>query len=159
MTEKTCRKCGQTKPATAEHFRKDSKAADGLGMCKACFLAWQREYRKRKKHGAPGAPEQGEQHTAFPLLFGAPEAPRAPSTLNTPGATGAPRAPEQPFRVPVPTGEGGRARYIGKDWIKRGVILRREYVDRLKEMAWRKRVDLTTALDDALKAYFERAKE
>ncbi len=50
MLSKTCTKCGETYPATTEHFPRSSKSRDGLhSWCKACIAAHARAWRTTHK--------------------------------------------------------------------------------------------------------------
>ena len=43
---KTCRRCGETYPLTAEHFHRMSKSRDGFhSLCKNCRTKYMRQYQ------------------------------------------------------------------------------------------------------------------
>ena len=78
------------------------------------------------------------------------------AVLTAVGAPGAPGAPEKTDGKQGGASTEGGARYSGEAWTKRGVIIRRAWLDALKAEAWRKRTDFTRELDEALRQYLER---
>jgi len=66
--DKTCRKCGDTFPATSEFFWSDKRQADGLrGICIACcweLPCMQRRAKERaaKRNGRPVRAYQRQVH-------------------------------------------------------------------------------------------------
>ena len=151
METRTCRDCGQDKPATREFFRVNPKCAGGItNLCKECYNAG-----RRKEPGAP-AP-------ARPAPIRKPAAPAAPAparqyTAPAP-APAVPKIAAGP-RVPEPAGtlrEGPRVtgpRYQAPTWKKTGLIVRAEFMELIKNDAWRHREDITECLDRILGQYF-----
>ncbi len=149
METRTCRDCGQDKPATREFFRVNPKCAGGItNLCKECYNS-----SRRKEPGAPARPAPVQKPAAPARQYAEPApAPAVPKIAAGP-------------RVPAPAGtlrEGPRVtgpRYQAPTWKKTGLIVRAEWLERLRNDAWHHREDITECLDRILGQYFGTAQK